>query len=86
MFLHKYLRDENRNPFGVALATKTEDGQIVFGISKCNRSKGDIFQKGKGVTIALGRATNPRTSLNSTFIESLANWEHYARKRLEKGK
>jgi hypothetical protein len=80
--LHKYLRDENNAPYAVIMIVRLDDGSLKFGWSKCNRDKGDKFEKAKGVTIAYGRATNPRTWADDVIFPDIQRWKQYAIKRL----
>lgn len=56
--IKKYIRDEKRNPHGVVVCVKQEDGKELFGYSLCNPL--DKFDKKLGTAIALARATNPK--------------------------
>jgi len=53
-----YIRDENNNPKGVAVAVKTDTG-VDYGFALCNRNL-DKWDKKLGVSIALARATSPK--------------------------
>lgn len=53
--IRRYVRDKRRNPVGVLIAYKTQDGEVVYGWSKCN-TKEDRFNKVHGVAIAFNRA------------------------------
>lgn len=52
--LVKYLRDENRRPFGCVVALQDMDGDIRLGYSFCNPN--DTFVKDFAVDIAACRA------------------------------
>ena len=80
--VYKYLRDKNRNPYGVVCAVIMPCGKVVFGLSLCNIDKGDRFEKKKGITIAYGRACNPRTTMEDVPSGDLIRWGNYAKKRL----
>lgn len=50
----KYLRDKNRNPYGVLVGVKNDDGKVTVKFSLCR--KGDKFNKNLGLQIAFRRA------------------------------
>src|SRR6187402_3188583 len=54
--LVSYLRNpETRTPYGVVVATRNADGEVVFGYSVCN-TKVDPYNKYMGLSIAIDRA------------------------------
>lgn len=52
--LFRFLRDENRKPFGVMVAVQNDDGALDYGVSLCNSN--DQWNRDRGREIALGRA------------------------------
>jgi hypothetical protein len=68
--LIQYLRKPNGRPYGVLVAVKRPDGQIVVDFSMCNLKK-DKFTKALALQIAVGRA-NKTTDTSRTMPRSIA--------------
>lgn len=54
--IKQYIRDEKKNPRGVAVAVREND-EVFYGFSLCNPK--DKYNKDQGLKIALARALAP---------------------------
>ena len=62
-FIHQFVKNRNGQLVGCVAAT----GKNSIGFSLCNTKAGDVFNKEKALTIALGRANvNPVDLVTST--------------------
>lgn len=52
--LTRFIRDENRKPFGIIVAVQLDDGSIHYGVSL--NKPGDKWNRDLGRKIAIGRA------------------------------
>ena len=59
--IHEYVykdKESSREAIGVLAAVPTKDGKVVgIGWSMCNKAANDKFDKKRGLSIAIGRAS-----------------------------
>lgn len=72
-----YIRDNNDRPTGMVVCWKNSQGVIFVGVSRCNFSAGDRWNKYEGLQFAIGHAvecgqgTQSKFTLNTDKVYSL---------------
>jgi len=77
--IYQYTKDNRNNPVGVVVALKNANGEVWVGHSRANRSKGDEFNRDRGLDIALDRALKRSiASIPPSMAEDVLNMANRA--------
>ena len=86
--IHEYIYDKRRQLKGVWVAAPTlsEPNEVGIGWALCNNKLGDKFDKRRGISIALGRASKLSTAFLPSSLQEGYNFFFNRCKRYYKDK